>query len=392
MGRYTKREHAAGKFWLDKRPNSPAWCICWMEGRQLRRKSTGTDDLDAAIRDLKAHYLAGDTPDVQDVTRVPIADIVQAYYLQHGQHLTSRKWLKYAIDHWVRFYGETESVWAATRPARVERFINDLQRRELKPSSINNVLTAGKAALSRSWRRGELTRQVHVPSVKVTKVQPKGRPLSVEECAAWLDASAPHFHALLLICLATGSRPEAVKQLQWTQVDFDDDLLHLNPEEREQTSKRRPVVKMPPSLIAYLRQLPRESDFLVSFRGKPVDRYYTALGESRRRAGLDSRVNLYSPRHTVARWLRKERVPFEEVAGQLGHRVAGFAITEIYAAYSPDYQALATAGIERLLQAIAVYSQSCQFLVQRGARPAEHVGVCASRLDAIGKHEASGPR
>ncbi|CAA2160921.1 hypothetical protein MBRA_06076 [Methylobacterium brachiatum] len=223
-------------------------------------------------------------------------------------------------------------------------------------------------------------------------MQPKGRPLSVEECAAWLDKSAPHFHALLLICLATGSRPEAVKQLQWTQVDFDDDLLHLNSEEREQTSKRRPVVKMPPSLIAYLRQLPRESDFLVSFRGKPVDRYYTALGESRRRAGLDSRVNLYSPRHTVARWLRKERVPFEEVAGQLGHRVAGFAITEIYAAYSPDYQALATAGIERLLQAIAVHSQSCQFLVQRGARPAEHVGVCASRLDAIGKHEASGPR
>ena len=330
MGRYTKREHAAGKFWLDKRPNSPAWCICWMEGRQLRRKSTGTDDLDAAIRELKAHYLAGDTPDVKDVTRVPIADIVQAYYLQHGQHLTSRKWLKYAIDHWVRFYGESESVWAATRPTRIERFIDDLRRRGLKPSSTNNVLTAGKAALSRSWRRGELTRQVHVPSVKVTKVLPKGRLLSVEECAAWLDASAPHFHALLFICLATGSRPEAIKQLRWEQVDFDDSLLHLNPEERQQTSKRRPVVKMPPSLIAYLRQLQRESDFVVSYQGKPVYRYYTALGKSRGRAGIDVRVNLYSPRHTVARWMRKERVPFEELSGQLGHRVRGFAITEIY--------------------------------------------------------------
>ena len=377
MGRYTKREHAAGKFWLDKRPNSPAWCICWMEGRQLRRKSTGTDDLDAAIRELKAHYLAGDTPDVQDVTRVPIADIVQAYYLQHGQHLTSRKWLKYAIDHWVRFYGESESVWSATRPARMERFIDDLRRRGLKPSSTNNVLTAGKAALGRSWRRGELTRQVHVPSVKVTKVQPKGRPLSVEECAAWLDASAPHFHTLLFICLATGSRPEAVKQLRWAQVDFDDGLLHLNPEEREQTSKRRPVVKMPPSLIAYLRQLPRESNFVVSYQGKPVNRYYTALGESRRRAGLDNRVNLYSPRHSVARWMRKERVPFEEVSGQLGHRVRGFAITEIYAAYSPDYQALATAAIEKLLQAIMGHSRSCKLLTLTAARDTERTGIAA---------------
>ena len=387
MSRYTKREHAAGRYWLDRRPNSPAWCICWMDGRQVRRKSTGTDDLDVALRALRAQFLAEETTDVQDVTRVPIADIVLAYYLQHGQHMTSRKWLKYGIDHWVRFYGESESVWAATRPARIERFIDDLRRRGLKPSSTNNVLTAGKAALGRSWRRGELTRQVHVPSVKVTKMQPKGRPLSVVECAAWLDASAPHFHALLFTCLATGSRPEAVKQLRWIQVDFDDGLLHLNPEEREQTSKRRPVVKMPPSLIAYLRQIPRESDFVVSFRGKPVDRYYTALGESRRRAGLDGRVNLYSPRHTVARWMRKERVPFEEVAGQLGHRVPGLAITEIYAAYSPDYQALATAAIERLLQTIAVQSQSCQFLMLRVARPKGQVGVCASAPRAVGLHE-----
>jgi integrase len=385
MGRYTKREHAAGKFWLDKRPNSPAWCICWMEGRQLRRKSTGTDDLDAAIRELKAHYLAGDTPDVKDVTRVPIADIVQAYYLQHGQHLTSRKWLKYAIDHWVRFYGESESVWAATRPTRIERFIDDLRRRGLKPSSTNNVLTAGKAALSRSWRRGELTRQVHVPSVKVTKVLPKGRLLSVEECAAWLDASAPHFHALLFICLATGSRPEAIKQLRWEQVDFDDSLLHLNPEERQQTSKRRPVVKMPPSLIAYLRQLQRESDFVVSYQGKPVYRYYTALGKSRGRAGIDVRVNLYSPRHTVARWMRKERVPFEELSGQLGHRVRGFAITEIYAAYSPDYQAQATAAIEKLLQAICVQSETCRFLNQSGAGTVE---LCSILTDQAAWHWA----
>ena len=377
MGRYTKREHAAGRFWLDKRANSPAFCICWMDGRQLKRSSTGTDDLDAAIRALKVRYLAEDTPELQDVTRVPIADVVRAYYLQHGQHVPSKKWITYGVGHWLRFFGETESAWAATRPPRIERFIDDLRARGLKPSSINTILTAGKSALNRAWRRGELTRQVHVPSVKVTKMQPKGRPLSVAECAAWLDASAPHFHALLFICLATGSRPEAVKELRWAQVDFDDGLLHLNPEEREQTSKRRPVVRMPPSLIAYLRQIPRDSDFVVSYRGKPVDRYYSALGTSRAAAGLDERVNLYSARHTVARWMRKERVPFEEVAGQLGHRVAGFAITEIYAAYSPDYQALATAAIERLLLVIAAHSQTCRFLIRSDAGTMASQGLAA---------------
>ncbi len=366
MGRYTKREHTAGKFWLDKRPNSPAFCICWLDGRQVKRKSTGTDDLNAALQALKARYLSEDTPNTQDVAQVPLADVVQAYYLQHGRHLPAAKWLKYAVAHWVRFFGEAISVWDATRPAQIERFIDDLRGRGLKPSSINAVLTAGKAALNRSWRRGELIRQIHVPSVKVTRTQPKGRPLSIDECAAWLDASAPHFHALLFICLATGSRPEAVKELRWGQVDFEEGLLHLNPEEREQTSKRRPVVKMPPLLIAYLRHSPRECDFVVSYRSKPVGRYYTALGESRKRAGLDERVNLYSARHTVARWMRKEKVPFEEVSGQLGHRIRGFAITEIYAAYSPDYQENATAAIERLLQAISARAKSCYNLVNSG--------------------------
>lgn len=377
MGRYTKREHAAGKFWLDKRPNSPAYCICWVDGRQVKRRSTGTDDLNEAIWSLKAHYLAEDTPAIQDVTSVPVANVLRAYFEQHGQHVPARKWLKYAVEHWIRFYGDAESVWAATRAPRMERFIDDLRQRSLRPASINAILTAGRAALNRAWRRSEISRQVFVPSVKVTKVAPKGRPLSDQECAAWLDASAPHFHSLLFICLATGSRPEAVKELRWSQVDFEDALLHLNPEEREQTSKHRPVVKMPPTLSAYLGQLPRESDFVVSYRGRGVSRYYTALGESRRRAGLDERVNLYRPRHTVARWLRKERVPFEEVAGQLGHRVQGFTITEIYAAYSPDYQALATAAIERFLQAIAAQSQSCQFLIRVDEKPCATRGIAA---------------
>lgn len=95
-------------------------------------------------------------------------------------------------------------------------------------------------------------------------------------------------------------------------------------------------------------------------------------------------MNLYSARHTVARWLRKERVPFEEVAGQLGHRVPGFAITEIYAAYAPDYQALATAAIERLLQAITVRAQSCRSPIQEDAKPAVRDGVGAPGPAAVG--------
>lgn len=363
MGRYTKREHTAGAFWLDQRSGSPAYYICWMQDGQRQRLSTGTADLEQAKAALRAHYIKHGEPEGQDVTAVPIAEVIERYWEQHGQHQSASKWLKYACGHWVSHFGQ-ESVWDATRPPRIERFITHLKSTGIGMAYINAILTAGKAALNRAFKRGELSRQVYVPSVKVPKAQPKGRPLSVDECAAWLDASAPHFHALLFICLATGSRPCAVKELRWNQIEMDEGLMHLNPEGREQTPKHRPVVKMPPALVAYLRTLPRQTEWVVSYGGKPVNRYYTALGESRKRAGLDERVNLYSPRHTVSRWMRKERVPFEELSGQLGHKVAGFAITEIYAAYSPDFQALATAAIETLLRQIALKSRSCAFLAK----------------------------
>ncbi|WP_139174172.1 hypothetical protein [Methylobacterium sp. UNC378MF] len=70
-------------------------------------------------------------------------------------------------------------------------------------------------------------------------------------------------------------------------------------------------------------------------------------------------------------------MPFEELSGQLGHRVRGFAITEIYAAYSPDYQALATAAIEKLLQAIIGQSQSCKLLTLSAERQTERTGIAA---------------
>lgn len=374
LGRYTKREHAAGIFWLDRRSNSPAFYICWLHGKQVRRKSTGTDDLESAKKILKAHYVAHGEPDGLDVTTVQIAEIVLRYYEQHAKLKPAAKWIKGAVAHWVRYYSD-ESVWSATRPNRIERFIDNLKSTGIGDSYVNSILAAGRAALNRSWKRGELSKQVYIPALKISAAKPKGRPLSPDECAAWLDAASPHFHVLLFICLATGSRPEAVKQLKWAQVDFEEGLLYLNPEGRRQTSKHRPVVKMPPTLVEYLRSLERECEWIVNYRGKPVSRYYTALGRARDRAQLDGSVNLYSPRHTIARWMRKQRVPFEELAGQLGHGVRGYAVTEIYAAYCPDYQALSTAAIERFLQAVAARSDSCKFLVSKPKKAINQKGL-----------------
>ncbi|WP_232631421.1 tyrosine-type recombinase/integrase [Methylobacterium sp. Leaf118] len=287
-----------------------------------------------------------------------MAEVVLRYYDQHGQHTPARKWLKFAVNHWVLFYGAA-SVDEVCKPTSIQRFIDHLRSQGRKPSYIQNILTAGKAALSRAYKLGEITRKPHIPSIKVGQTQPKGRPCSPEELAAYLDAAPAHLRPLIFICIGTASRPQAVTQLTWSQIDFGDNLLHLNQEGREQTSKHRPTVKLPPTLRDYLKAQLRTCEYVVHFRGKPVHRYQESLQRNREVAELDSRINMYSPRHSAARWMRKLGVPPWEISAQLGHKMArGMDMTELYAAYSPDYQAKATAALDGLLRAVLAASST----------------------------------
>jgi integrase len=68
-----------------------------------------------------------------------------------------------------------------------------------------------------------------------------------------------------------------------------------------------------------------------------VDRGQNVMRAARERAGLDKALNMYSFRHTCAKWLRSQSVDAWRVAAQLGHRREGFEITEIYAAFDPEY-------------------------------------------------------
>ena len=64
------------------------------------------------------------------------------------------------------------------------------------------------------------------------------------------------------------------------------------------------------------------------------------------KAGLEDDVTPYTIRHTMATELRKRGVPPWEVSGLLGHKSAGYATTEIYAKFDPDYLGKAVAAID----------------------------------------------
>ena len=56
-----------------------------------------------------------------------------------------------------------------------------------------------------------------------------GRPLSVDECARLLRlAGEEHMRLLLLFLMATAARPSSILELDWSQMDYEHGLIHLN--------------------------------------------------------------------------------------------------------------------------------------------------------------------
>jgi hypothetical protein len=124
-------------------------------------------------------------------------------------------------------------------------------------------------------------------------------------------------------------------------------LLDLNPPDREQNKKYRPLLPVAPVLRPWLEQKVAKHGRYVSYRGKPLQEITGAWRVLRRAAGLDEKVTPYSLRHTMSREMRKRRVPTEEIGLFLGHRPdESVATTTIYAPYEPDFMANAVTAIE----------------------------------------------
>src|SRR5262249_42255989 len=104
--------------------------------------------------------------------------------------------------------------------------------------------------------------------------------LSVEEARRLLAASPPDLLPYWSIGLFGGLRPSEIRELQWSNVDFQDALITV----RSAKTNRKRFVKMQPNLIEWLKPYERDSGNVVdpvNFRWRNVaDRDAAGLRES----------------------------------------------------------------------------------------------------------------
>lgn len=351
MPSYKQREFQIGDYWLSQRKGSPAYYRTWIdkENRRTHRKSLGTSNLEQAKQSLTDWFVNNQRPEQENSEDVPLASVLSAYYEHHARHIRSAQRSRIAIEYWLDFFGDISVAELSSIPLQ-EKFHEWLREKGQVNTTINRSLSVGRAAINRSWKRGEIKHSPHITMLENGHAAPRGRPMEVEEIRLMINGtSSEHLVDFIFWMLGTGARPEAITDLDWSQVDFDNRIIQLNPNGRKQNKKYRPTVKLPLTLKQRYSPTPPNSGPVISYNGNSVNTVRTAWRKTRDKVGLDKEVNPYSLRHTAARWMRKEGVPAWDVSAQLGHKSREFSMTERYAPYSPDHMEKSVAALDKLL-------------------------------------------
>jgi integrase len=219
--------------------------------------------------------------------------------------------------------------------------------RDKAPGTIRRDLTVLRAAINHAHHEGRLTRTVAVDLPEAPP--PKNRWLTRDESARLLKAALQSSHTRLylplfiVIGLITGQRKEAILSLRWPQVDFNSGLIDFRVPGRKETKKKRSHIKIPPRLMAHLRNARKRGTDLghvINENGFPIEDLKKGFAGAVKRAGLEGTgVTPHTLRHTCATWLMQANIPKWEVSGYLAMSMD--TLERTYGHHHPDHYSAA---------------------------------------------------
>lgn len=182
-------------------------------------------------------------------------------------------------------------------------------------------------------------------------IQEKDKPDRWERRGGSAIANRAHLRRFILIGLYTGTRHSAMRALLWEEaltqawVDLDKGMIYRRGRGERETTKRRPVVKVPPRLLAHMRRW-REMDrkrndvphTVIHHGGEPLaGKIRTGFEGCVRDSGLSAEVTPHWMRHTAATWLMEGGAEMWLASAYLGMSTA--TLEKHYGHHRPDYQA-----------------------------------------------------
>ena len=291
-----------------------------------------------------------------------VEELVSEWLKFHVSRLAAPDRYQYSVTHLKTFFNDERRLGRLGEKVMVRDLAPDLQARFREWRSASGVsghtvsrdLAALRGALTWAWKHQRIPKPppfiADMPAH--TRGQPRDRVLSQKEIAAIVDACAgrpdrEHLIRFIVIELGTAGRPQAVLELEHTNIDLERNLIDPNHPGRTYARKRRAIVPMAKAVRPWVVGIEGK---LIKYRvpisadepgqaAEFFERETKSIKTSWNAACKDAGVAGATPktlRHTMLTWLAERGVPYEQRQVLAGHSARGTTARH-YEHLSPAY-------------------------------------------------------
>lgn len=209
------------------------------------------------------------------------------------------------------------------------------RRSHCKPITIRNELAVIRAALNWAEKNKLIGKApfIRMPSFPASTV---GHLSKAEFRKLVAGARRPHVKLFMMLAVATGARSNALLDLKWDQVKFEQNVIVLNPRDRVQTAKYRATVPMNAQIRDALLEAKEGalSEYVIEHGRERVASIKKGFAAACERSGIKAHPHML--RHSSAVWAAEAGVPMTQIAQFLGHTDSRITETT-YARFSPTF-------------------------------------------------------
>ena len=333
------------------RKRSGRWLAVWRENARERSRGgfeTRTAALDyanakaveAIERETAIRFgdpLPRPTSDVSTVSQ-----LLDAFLARHDADPATIKKLRSQLGHARRAFADRSvatltpvelDVWRATLPERSRHYLFRAFRQALEYGVSMNVVDTNPTGRIRNRRAPVDRRQIHPFE-------------SWEQVEAVADELDVRYHAIPIVLVGTGLRPEELFGLERRDVDLEARVLTVNRvwsqgalKDCKKSSRQRRRVPLRGRVAEAIASMPRRIDTPVLFpapRGGRIDleRFRAREWTPALRAAAVSHRRIYDCRHTFASWAIAGGVSLFHLSKIMGTSTA--MISDVYGHLLPD--------------------------------------------------------
>jgi len=318
--RFTKKGNV--RWWTDYK-NS--------EGRRvqhvIKHAQTQDEAVHALLKEVQDEYEKKYQPN-KNKKKIKFNEFADMYVESYAK-TNKRSWK--TDDYYLRFMRKFFKKFCIHEISSldIEKYRTERLKQGVKPSTVNRCLAILRKMLNLAVDWGFLENnqmsKVKLYSEKDNFVEKK---LTNDEQECLLEASSERLRSIILVALNTGMRLGEILNLQWSQVDLDNERIRV---EKTKSGKIR-VVDINSFLMEKLVELKSANGdsgylFLNPKTGKPLTTVKTAFKAACRRAGIKG-LRFHDLRHAFASRLIAKGVDIITVKELLGH--SSVKVTERY--------------------------------------------------------------